>query len=129
VLLAHLDRDYPSRIREGIARALAVPDARRGWKQLLASFIAEPALDKQGQTNQVKWALHLAIGAAADASVIDDLIHLAADRRHGEHRSFFVDALFRIRNTRASAALEELKADPDLAEGFKRVKKRKASRS
>src|SRR5580658_6227723 len=30
-LLAHLDRPYLERVREGIARALAVPEARVGW--------------------------------------------------------------------------------------------------
>ena len=128
VLLKHLDRKYPGKIREGIARALAVPGAVIGWNQLLRNFVAEPVLDERGHANQVKWALHLAIAAAADSSVVGDLVGLAADRRHGEHRSFFIDGLSRINDLRARAALEELKADPDLAEGFKRLAKRRKSK-
>jgi hypothetical protein len=127
VLLAHLDREYPSKVREGIARALAVPEARAGWSQLVRSFLAEPKNDENGNDNQVKWALHLALSGAADASVLDELIKLAADRRrHGVHRLFFVDSLVRIKDPRAVAALEELEDDPDLQDSYKRIfKKRK----
>ena len=43
VLLAHLKREYPDKIREGIARALAVPEARAGWKQLVNCYLEQPA--------------------------------------------------------------------------------------
>jgi hypothetical protein len=128
ILLAHLERDYPDKIREGIARALAVPGARIGWKQLVRLFAAELSLDEGNNPSQVKWALHLAIAAAADESVVDELIALAANRRHGHDRSFFVDALFRINDPRARAAIEELEDDPDLAEAFKRIANKKRRR-
>ena len=76
----------------------------------------------------VKWALHLAIAQIADVLVIDDLVRLAADRRLGHHRSCFVDALAGIDDERATAALEDLRSDPDLAEGYKRLAKKKKSR-
>src|SRR4030088_3102473 len=41
VLLEHLRRPYPERVREGIARALAVPEARIGWDILLQAFREE----------------------------------------------------------------------------------------
>ena len=125
VLLAHLDRQYPDKVREGIARALAVPEARVGWSQLIRSFLAEPQKDETGNDNQVKWALHLALSGAADASVLDELVKLASDRRHGVHRLFFVDALVRIKDPLAAAALEELEDDPDLADSFKRIFKKR----
>lgn len=126
VLLAHLDGDYPEKVREGIARALAVREARPGWSQLVRSFIAEPLLDEKGYPNQVKWALHLALAESADESVVDELIKLASDRRkHGQNRAFFVDALVRINGPHAVAALDELEGDPDLADAFKRVAKKR----
>jgi DNA-binding GntR family transcriptional regulator len=129
ILLAHLSKNYPERIREGIARALAVREARAAWDKLVAGFLNEdgPVHPELG-VNQVKWAFHLAIAAAADVSVLDDLIKLAADRRHGHHRSYFVDALARIDDPRARAALDEIKGDTDLAEAFKRLAKRKKAR-
>lgn len=130
ILLAHLDKDYPDRVREGIARALStVREARTGWDQLVRSYRKDPSpTDSVYGVSQVKWALHLAIASAADVSVLDELIGLAADRRHGRHRSFFVDALAAIDDPRAQAALEELKDDPDLSEGYRRLGKRKARR-
>ena len=126
ILLAHLERDYPQRIREGIARALAVPEARVGWDKLVRIFLAEDGpIDPVQGANEMKWSLHLAVAAAADASVLDELIGLVADRRHGPHRSFFVDALARMNDQRARAALEELRADPGLAEAFTRLEKRR----
>ena len=84
-LLSHLQRKYPQRIREGIARALAVPDARVGWGKLVQAFMGESGpVDPVLGVNEMKWALHLAIAAAADVSVLDDLIGLVIDRRrHG----------------------------------------------
>jgi hypothetical protein len=129
-LLSHLRRKYPQRIREGIARALAVPDARVGWNKLVQAFMAESGpVDPVLGVNEMKWALHLAIAAAADVSVLDDLVGLVIDRRrHGPHRSFFIDALARIRDPRARAALHEMKNDPDLVDAFKRLAKMQGAR-
>jgi|ERR1700720_1562410 len=121
ILLTHLDRPYPERVREGIARALAVPEARSGWDRLVSRYLSETDTTSQG----IKWALHLAIAAAADASVLDTLIRLATDRRHGRNRALFVDALARIGGPRAEAVLSELANDPDLAEDIRRVRKKK----
>jgi HEAT repeat protein len=120
-LLAHLDRPYPERVREGIARALAVPEARQGWDKLVNSYLSETDTTTHG----IKWALHLAIAAAADLSVLDSLIRLAADRRHGRNRAMFVDALARLNDPRARAALDELGGDPDLADDVRRVMKQR----
>jgi hypothetical protein len=121
ILMEHLDRAYPLRIREGIARALATRDARPYWDQLVSRFLAST----DTQPNGLKWALHMAISAAADASVLDELIKLAIDKRHGHNRALFVDALVRIRDPRALAALDELESDPDLADDFRRIRKKR----
>jgi hypothetical protein len=121
ILFAHLDRPYPERVREGIARALAVPESRSRWGELVNRYLAETDTSANG----MKWALHLAIAAAADATVLDTLIRLTCDRRHGRNRALFVDALARIDDPRAQAALAELASDPDLAEDVKRVTKKR----
>jgi hypothetical protein len=124
ILLAHLERPYPERVREGIARALAVPEARQGWDQLVSAYLADPDTAGQG----VKWAVHLAIARGADASVLDTLICLATDRRHGYNRLMFVDALDRIGGPRAEAALAELAGDPDLADSMRQLQKKRQRR-
>ena len=117
ILFAHLDRPYPERVREGIARALAVPESRSRWDELVSRYLAETDTTTTG----MKWALHLAIAGAADVTVVDTLIRLACDRRHGRNRALFIDALARINDPRAKAALAELAADPDLAGDVRRV--------
>ena len=82
ILLAHLDRPYPERIREGIARALAVPESRQGWDKLVNDYVSGTDMGTHG----IKWALHLAIAAAADVSVLNTLISLAR-QRIDEHRT------------------------------------------
>ncbi|HEY4445505.1 MAG TPA: hypothetical protein VGN30_14550 [Steroidobacteraceae bacterium] len=121
LLLDHLRRPYPDRVREGIARALAVPESRAHWDELVNRYLAET----DTTTNGIKWALHLAISAAADITVLDTLIRLACDRRHGRNRALFVDALARIDDPRARAALAELASDPDLADDVRRVTKKR----
>src|SRR6185312_14134710 len=124
ILLDHLRKPYPRRILEGIGRALAVPGARAGWEQLLREYNSIHDIDPGRDINELKWSLHLALAAAADKSVLDELIQLACDRRHGGHRSMFVDALERIGGVRAQAALAELRGDPDLKDSFGRLDKK-----
>lgn len=121
ILFAHLDRPYPQKVREGIARALAVPESRYRWDELVNRYLAETDTTPNG----MKWALHLAVAAAADVSVLDTLIKLACDRRHGRNRALFIDALARINDPRAKAALAELANDPDLTDDVRRLKKRR----
>lgn len=121
ILFAHLDRPYPQRVREGIARALAVREARLLWSALVDRYLAEADTSANG----MKWALHLAIAAAADGTVLDSLVRLACDRRHGRNRAFFIDALARIDDPRSRAAIAELASDPDLAGDIARVMPKK----
>jgi len=111
LLAGHLALPYPAHIREGIARALAIRASRTIWKQLLQAYLEEEDRFAMG----VKWALHLALYAAFDYSVMNDVIGLAIDRRHGVNRTLFVVALSRLRDPRAHATVQALADDPDLA--------------
>lgn len=127
VLLAHLDKPYPHPVRESIARALAVPEARSFWDQLVVRFESEP----EAAVSQVKWALHLAIAAAADVSVLPALIRLAVDRKHGRNRAMFALALGnmafgKLRDPLARAALNELRGDPDIGVDVRKVMRGKS---
>jgi hypothetical protein len=124
VLLEHLRKPYPRRILEGIARALAVPEARAGWDQLVRHYCGDHEMDPFRDVNELKWSLHLALSVAADESVLDELISLACDRRHGFHRSYFVDALSRFDDVRARAALAELRSDIHLKDAFEQLDKK-----
>ncbi len=107
ILLKHLERPYPAAIREGIARALAVPEAAFG-------FVALQRLYRQESEERVKSGLAAAIAATVNDETIDALIALAKDASHGSSRLLLLSALARSIDPRARAALVELGTDPDL---------------
>jgi hypothetical protein len=119
VLLEHLQRPYPERVREGIARALAVPDAIKEWETLRRLFEREA----DATTTGVKWALGCILAAAASDDVIDDVIGLLQDRSHGGNRIALISALARSADPRARRALMEAGADPELSTEVQRVLK------
>jgi hypothetical protein len=88
ILLAHLSRPYPGPVREGIARALAVPEAIVGWHTLIRLY-------REEKNTRAKDGLAVAIGAASDDDVIDDVIALARDTQHGESRLLLLGAIER----------------------------------
>ena len=110
ILLEHLQRPYPDDVLEGIARALAVPDAIVGWPLLLRLFRDSG----EQRLNGVKTAIGCALAAAATERVVPDLIELVRDRRHGEHRIVFLEALANSNRADARAALEEAGQDQEL---------------
>jgi hypothetical protein len=117
ILLRHLQEDYPERVRESIARAMAVPESRFAWDALLTLFRREFG----GKANGIKWALGVALAAAADDEVMPDLISLFQDKRHGENRVAFVEALARSGLANARLALEASRDDLDVAREISRV--------
>lgn len=119
ILLEHLQRPYPDRVREGIARALAVRDARFGVETLVRLYRAEEA------GTDAKDGLAVAIGEASDDDVIDEVIDLATDPSHGTNRVLMLEALGRSKTPRARAALEEIARDPAIGEEARRLLERR----
>lgn len=113
VLIKHLKTPYHPKIREGIARALSVPEAKPiAAHALIEAFQHEP----DGADIGVKWALANALTVVADDSVLDDLIALVQDKRHGASRTMLTLALGNIKNPRAVDVLLELLQDDEVVE-------------
>jgi len=125
VLIKHLQIDYPDRVREGIARALAVRDAKVAWDVLLELFKKDDDRAALGS----KAAIGLALSAAANDEVLDDIIGLIRDRAHGANRIALLEPLCRSAQPRASEVLEELRNDPDLSFEVKRALRLKHRRT
>lgn len=118
ILLAHVTRPYPAPVREGIARALAVPETKAtGWSVLTGLYINEIEA-------RVRSGLAAAIAAAADDEVIGEVITLARDSRHGSSRLLLLSALERSADPRARFALTDLAADPDLTKEIQVILRR-----
>jgi HEAT repeat protein len=109
ILLDHLTRPYPGRIREGIARALAVPEAKFAWDRLVKLY-------KEEQEKDAKDGLAVAVAAIAVAhkELVEQIIPLARDTKLGSSRLLLLVALERSPDPRARATLMELGTDPDL---------------
>lgn len=115
VLLEHLMQPYPERVREGIARALAVPEARSGWPILLETFRRETDTTTVG----VKWALALALGATGTDEVLGDVFALLRDKSLGENRVPLLQILCRSNDPRSFELLNELKDDESIGRDVK----------
>lgn len=108
ILLKHLTRPYPVKVREGIARALAIPETKEiGWKKIVRLYIKETNVE-------VKDALAIAIEGATQKDVLEDVIALVRDKHHGSSRILLLSALRRLLGPRKKAVFMALRTDPDL---------------
>lgn len=119
LLVENLQRPYPSRVREGIARALAIPEARSAWTVLLRAYREEEAAD-------AKEGLAVALAAVDDDEALEELIDLLDERAHGPSRLHLLRALARSESPRAQKALSELEADPELVRELRALRRRPA---
>lgn len=119
VLFEHLYKPYPERIVEGILRALAVPDSRPRWPELLDLFEKYPSQATSG----LRWAAGCALSASADDEVIGEVMRIVADPRYGFERLAFLDVLARSNNARAKMMLHELRDDPVLGKEIKKQRR------
>ncbi len=106
-------------VREGIARALAVPEASAHWSVLARLYRDEPDV-------RVKDGLAVALAGAVDDSLIHDLLALARDATQGPSRVLLLAALERAPNHRALMALStDANLAPEIQAIQRRVKRRK----
>jgi hypothetical protein len=117
ILLDHLQRPYPDAVREGLARAVAVPGARFAWPLLVRLYGQE-----QGQ--RAKHGLAVALSNIVDDETLDELIELARDVQHGDSRVLLLSALEGSHLPQARKALMDLGSDPALQKEVQRILRR-----
>jgi hypothetical protein len=94
VLVQHLKQPYDSRIREGIIRALTVPEARgTGGRALLDELKSNETSDEQ-----LRFALANALTVAADRTMAQEIGALAKDPRYVDVHAELRKALARLRS-------------------------------
>jgi len=124
ILVGHLSKPYPDAIRDGIARALAVPEANFAMSTLKRLYEAE-------KNTRVKAGLAVALAGVAQERDKAEIISLARDATNGPTRVLLLRALERFADTKARAALMELGSDPDLRKEvpviLRRLKRRRRS--
>jgi hypothetical protein len=121
ILLKHLILPYSDRTREGLARSLAVPEAREAWPTLVAEYRKAPmgvGIIAPGDTKELKLGYKDGLACALSAIVTDatlgELIEIAKDREQGPSRVLLLSALKKSKSTTAKQALKDLATDPDL---------------
>lgn len=108
VLLDHLQRDYPPVVTEGIARALAVREARPAWNAIARRFRRETE-------ERVKDGLAVALAAIAGDDQLDELKGWILDARHGSSRVLLLSALGGRRLRSSGDFFKKLLGDPQVA--------------
>ncbi|MDE2385443.1 MAG: hypothetical protein KGO53_12575 [Alphaproteobacteria bacterium] len=127
ILLRHLRMPYSDVIRDGIARALAVPDpaVRAAWPMLVAEYRNAPlgmgivAIgDTIKQNFGAKDGLACALAAVVTDETLPELISLLKERSLGDSRLLLLPALKKRRKKSklAAGAILDLASDPSLRE-------------
>jgi hypothetical protein len=120
ILLEHIKRDYPDRIRDGIAGSLAVRSKRTElWPKVVALYKSEP------DGTETKYGLASTLADLADGSTLDEVLALTDDPSNGASRGMLLAAVSRSRQPRALEALQRYVHDPEIAPQAKHLLKQK----
>lgn len=113
ILLEHLDRDYPTRITEGIVRALTVPEAAGIAVEKLIELFRH---QKYTSADGLKWVAGNALRETLTGDHVQDVIELVRDPSNGEARSMLPFALapFMHQFPDIVEVLVKLKNDPQI---------------
>jgi len=106
ILLNHMHRSYPDRVKEGIARALAVPHTTVTWLRILDEYKDTAA------ACDYKHGLAAALGATSSDDIMPYLQEVIIDPVHGESRLLLLKALRRSSLPSSKRLLDELSDDP-----------------
>lgn len=112
LLIQWLPKVSNSNIKESIVRALSVRWARPiAAAPLIKEFRAASDLKGDG----IKWAIANALSVVADGSVLESLVSLVRDKRHGKSREMLALALANMRSDAVLPVLSELLEDEPVA--------------
>jgi len=128
VLLAHLDHDYPYRIKEGIARSLTSKRLPPNILQCLIKEFQDIDLETAKERaddddlpdksffslESYKFALGIAIGYGSREEDYETLVALVRDRSHGAARYQPIHSLARKHRDRAADVLLQLLPQDDV---------------
>ena len=119
ILVEHLRYPYMERTRDGIARALTVPDAFSvAWDAVRDEFLD----NTDTKTTGFKFALGNALAQQMDESVLPEVLAMVTDTRHGENRAPMVEILVEYRERDdVRQVLEALTEDPQVAREAKKA--------
>lgn len=108
VLIKHLRKQYYSKNKEGIVRALAVKEAIGvACETLITEYHAVPK-----EEHFLRWAFGNTMAVIITRDYIDEVIKIVLDQTNGDSRQMFVTALSKFRSSKVDRALQMLLTDP-----------------
>ena len=115
ILVDHLDRPYNECIKEAIVRSLAVSEAKGvACQALLNEFYRIPNYDLSEYRNpawircDLKWIIGNTMAVVATKPYEKEIIKIVADEAHAGARSRFIEALRKLKATKAKPILIRL---------------------
>jgi len=112
ILVKHLQGEHHERTKEGIARALTVPEARG----IATTAVIEEFCRIDDPNSSYKWVLGKAITETATPETVSSVVELVRDKRHGKAREWLPLALQWLPMPEAESVLQTLTSDPDVRE-------------
>jgi hypothetical protein len=115
-LLDHLKRDYSDVVKEGIARALAVPEAAPFWDDLVIEFKKGVSQNKPRTEEGLAVSLSGIVGSKKRTQKqINDALEFISDRRYGPSRLHLLVTFRRRKNELPDSLIAKLRLDPELS--------------
>ena len=100
------NEDIKATLADALGEKLASPAALRPLIEEFKSW--------NGRANYVKYSIAESLGRIANDSILDDIVSLIRDRRHGTDRIGLAKALGRMKSPLAEEVLIEMLNDPEL---------------
>lgn len=105
ILMKYLRQENYTEIRDGIARALAIPAANAFWDELVNLYRTE-------KNSRVRQGLAVAVANAASEKNLKEIMALCVDEDMGETRVILMGAFARFPSDFSFRAVSELKEIP-----------------
>jgi hypothetical protein len=116
VLIEHLSKPYHNKIKEAMARALAVKEAKGVACKVIIDEYKKAPKEKPPYYNRefyYRWAFGNTMQVIATEDYADEIIEIVMDPSNGPSRDMFVRSLGKMRLIRVKEALEKLREDED----------------
>jgi hypothetical protein len=109
ILIKHLQLDYSDKVKEGIVRALTVPEA----KGLVAPLLIKEYLLLPNDKENLKWVIGNAVNITITKDEIAEIFPIVLNRENGLSRQMFVAALGKTKAENVKDILLQLISDDD----------------
>lgn len=109
ILIKHLQGDYSDKVKEGIVRALTVPEAKGLIVPLLVKEYLQLTIDKEN----LRWVIGNAVNATITESEVANVFPIVLNKENGLSRQMFVTALGKIKTDNVKSVLLQLFNDDD----------------